>query len=131
MAKDPLVLAMASQVVLAAILYAALTLVRAPSVWGLGRREDGSNPWGAFETRISANLRNQFEWPVLFFAACLLLLLEPSLRHSLHAWLAWLFVLGRILHAGVQIFTTNVRLRGVVFTVNFLAVLAMWGFLFA
>jgi hypothetical protein len=131
MTKDPLVLAMASQVVWAAILYTALTLVRAPAVWGLGRREDGSNPWGAYEPRISANLRNQFEWPVLFFAACLLLLLDPSLRHPLHTWLAWVFVLGRILHTGVQVLTTNVRLRGVVFTVNFLAVLAMWGLLLA
>lgn len=126
---DPLVLAMASQVAWAAILYIALTLVRAPSVWGLGRREDGSNPWGDFEPRISANLRNQFEWPVLFFAACLLLLLDPSLRHSLHSELAWLFVSGRIAHTGVQVLTTNVRWRGVIFTVNFLAVLAMWGLL--
>jgi hypothetical protein len=131
MPTDPLVLAMTSQVIWTAVLYTALTLVRAPAVWGLGRRKDGSNPWGAYEPRISANLRNQFEWPVLFFAVCLLLLLEPSMKHSLHTWLAWLFVLGRVLHTGVQVLTTNVRLRGVVFTVNFLAVLAMWGLLLA
>jgi hypothetical protein len=40
--------------------------------------------------------------------------------------LAWIFVLGRILHSAVQIFITNVRLRGAVFTVNFLAVLGLW-----
>ena len=41
--------------------------------------------------------------------------------------LAWLFIAGRLLHSAVQILTTNVRLRGLVFTVNFLAVLGLWG----
>jgi hypothetical protein len=40
--------------------------------------------------------------------------------------LAWVFVAGRVLHSGVQVFTANVRLRGAVFTINFLAVLALW-----
>jgi hypothetical protein len=41
-------------------------------------------------------------------------------------YLAWVFVAGRFAHSGVQVFTTNVRLRGAVFTINFLAVLGMW-----
>jgi len=40
--------------------------------------------------------------------------------------LAWIFIAGRILHSAVQILTRNVRLRGVVFTINFLAVLGLW-----
>jgi hypothetical protein len=40
--------------------------------------------------------------------------------------LAWIFIAGRILHSAVQILTPNVRLRGIVFTVNFLAVLGLW-----
>ena len=40
--------------------------------------------------------------------------------------LAWIFVAGRVLHSAVQILTRNVRLRGVVFTINFLAVLGLW-----
>ena len=40
--------------------------------------------------------------------------------------LAWIFVAGRVLHSVVQILTRNVRLRGIVFTVNFLAVLGLW-----
>ena len=43
--------------------------------------------------------------------------------------LAWVFVGGRLLHSGVQVLTTNVRLRGLVFTVNFLAVLGLWSLL--
>jgi hypothetical protein len=40
--------------------------------------------------------------------------------------LAWVFVGGRLLHSYVQITTTNIRLRGLVFTVNFVAVLGLW-----
>jgi hypothetical protein len=115
---------MAAHVALAAFLYALLTIVRAPAIWGIGRLPDGSNPWAKFEPRISANLSNQFEWPLLFYAACLILIQTGVSRISI--LMAWVFVGGRVLHSLVQILTTNVRLRGVVFTINFVAVLGLW-----
>ncbi|WP_148717062.1 MAPEG family protein [Chitinolyticbacter meiyuanensis] len=118
----PLILPMAAHVALAATLYVLLTVARAPAIWGIGRRADGSNPWAKVEPRISANLSNQFEWPLLFYVACLL---QPNPGSAAFA-LAWIFVLGRLAHSAVQILTTNVRLRGAVFTVNFLAVLGLW-----
>jgi hypothetical protein len=120
----PLILAMAAHVALASFLYAWLTVARAPVVWGIGRRADGSNPWASLEPRISANLSNQFEWPLFFHVACLLLIqLQAGI---LAVALAWIFLVGRVLHSAVQILTNNVRLRGLVFTINFLAVLGMW-----
>jgi hypothetical protein len=122
--SEMLILPMAAHVTLAAFLYVLLTVARAPAVWGIGRRADGSNPWASVEPRISANLSNQFEWPLFFYAACLILLqLDPG---PVASALAWIFVGGRILHSGVQILTRNVRLRGIVFTVNFIAVLGLW-----
>lgn len=121
-----LIVPMAAHVALAALLYVLLTLARAPAVWGIGRRIDGGNPWAAVESRISANLSNQFEWPLFFHVACLILLqFQPNRAVVV---LAWTFVGGRILHSAVQIFTRNVRLRGIAFTINFLAVLGLWGF---
>ena len=38
---------------------------------------------------------------------------------------AWVFVLGRVIHTLVQTLTDNVPLRGQVFMINFLAVLAL------
>ncbi|RAP58271.1 MAPEG family protein [Oleiagrimonas sp. MCCC 1A03011] len=120
-----LILPMAAHVALTAFLYFLLTAVRAPAVWGVGRRGRDLPSWTAFEPRISANLSNQFEWPLFFHLACLLLM-------SLHAvdtwalWLAWIFVAGRLLHSGVQILIPNIRLRGLVFTVNFLAAVGLW-----
>jgi hypothetical protein len=125
-----LVLAMGAHVAWLTLLYATLTVARAPAIRGIGRRPDGSNPLASYEPRISADLRNQLEWPILFYVVCLLLLVDPTTNHPAHPWLAWLFILGRILHTCVQVFTANVRLRGVVFTVNFVAVLVMWGLLF-
>lgn len=122
-----LLLPMTAHVALAALLYVLLTVARAPAIWGIGRRADGSNPFAAMEPRIGANLSNQFEWPLFFHVACVLLMLLGT--STLAITLAWLFVGGRLLHSAVQILTTNVRLRGLVFTVNFLAVLGLWGVL--
>ena len=125
-----LIIPMAAHVALAAFLYALLTAARAPAIWGIGRRADGSNPWAAVEPRIGANLSNQFEWPLLFYVACLLLLQQGATSHAAIV-LAWIFVGGRLLHSAVQILTGNVRLRGLVFMVNFLAVLGLWAIVLA
>lgn len=120
-----LVVPMATHVALTTLLYVLLTIARAPKVWGLGRRADGSNPWASIEPRLSANLSNQFEWPVLFYAACLLII-QFQLESAAATLLAWIFITGRAVHSSVQILTTNVRLRGLVFTINFLAVIGLW-----
>jgi len=122
---SPLIAPMAAHVALAAFLYVPLTVARAPAVWGIGRRANGGNPWAGVEPRIGANLSNQFEWPLFFHVACLLLLQAQA--GPMAVALAWTFVVGRVLHSAVQILTGNVRLRGAVFTLNFLAVLGLWG----
>jgi hypothetical protein len=121
-----LVVPMAAHVALAGLLYVLLTVARAPDVWGVGRRPDGSNPWAAIEPRVAANLSNQFEWPLFFHAACLLLLMQGETGRAALV-LAWLFIAGRLLHSGVQVGTADIRLRGVVFMVNFVGVLGLWG----
>jgi hypothetical protein len=126
--SQALIAPMVAHVALAGVLYVLLTIARAPAVWGIGRRTDGSNPWAAVEPRISANLSNQFEWPLFFHVACLILLqFQPS---AVVVALAWSFVAGRVLHSAVQILTRSVRLRGIVFMVNFLAVVGLWVFVF-
>ena len=124
MALQSLIVPMAAHVALAAFLYALLAVARAPTIWGIGRRADGSNPWATIEPRISANLSNQFEWPLFFHIACVILLSEEP--DPVTIVLAWTFMAGRLMHSAVQILTRNIRLRGVVFMVNFLAVVALW-----
>ncbi len=121
---DSLLMPVFAHLILVAGLYAALTVVRAPEVWGVGKGLAGD--FKVYEPRISANLRNQFEWPLLFYVVVLILMREDGPMPATQVWLAWIFVVGRGLHSVVQIGTSNIRLRGMVFTVNFLAVLCMW-----
>ena len=117
-------------ILLCVLLYAFLTVVRAPAVWGIGASKDGSNPFQNIQPKVSANLSNQFEWPMLFYIVCVILIASENTISGTQIYLAWLFVFGRYLHSFVQIFTSNIRLRGIVFTINFVAVIAMWGVLF-
>ena len=74
--------------------------------------------------RITRNLANQFELPVIFYALVVLLIVLARVT-----WIdiaaAWVFVAGRIIHTLVQTLTDNVKLRGQVFMINFLAVAAL------
>lgn len=124
--NNSLFLPMLFHISLVAILYMLLTIMRAPKIWGIGTNPDGSNPFAKLEPRVSANLSNQFEWPVLFYAVCVILISRPEFYQPLYLWCAWLFVFGRLLHSAIQILSTNVRLRGIIFTINFIAVMCMW-----
>ena len=124
--SDALIAPMLFHIFWVAMLYVLLTVMRAPKIWGIGARADGSNPFATLEPRTSANLSNQFEWPVLFYAICTLLIARPELYQPIYLLFAWLFLFGRIIHSVVQIFTANIRLRGIIFTINFVAVMCMW-----
>ena len=125
-----LITPMFMHILLCALLYVFLTLARAPSVWGVGKNKDGSNPFADIQPKVSANLSNQFEWPLFFRVVCALLIALSEPISNSQVFLAWVFFIGRVLHSLVQIFTDNIRLRGLVFTINFVAVLVMWLLLF-
>ena len=55
---------------------------------------------------------------IFYVAVVLLIVLKRTLL--IDALAAWVFVAGRVLHTGVQTLTSNVRLRGAVFMINFL-----------
>lgn len=125
-----LILPLFTHVLLCTALYALLTIARAPVIWGVGQSKDGSSPFSNIQPKISANLSNQFEWPIFFYIASVLLIAMDEPIDSVQIYLAWIFVIGKVLHSIVQIFTDNIRLRGMVFTINFVAVLAMWALIF-
>lgn len=125
MHNSTLIYPMLAHLLWVVLLYVALTVVRAPAVWGIGRKFLGDTELDRLEQKVSANLGNQFEWPLLFYVICVLLLIDAPVA-IVQVWLAWLFFVGRVIHSGVQIFTENIRLRGLIFSINFVAVLLMW-----
>jgi len=119
----------AAHLVLIFALYGWLTLERKAAV---RRGEAQMSDYRLYEREplrarlIANNLANQFELPLLFYVLAAILYLSGAVAPT-QAFLAWAFVAGRIAHAFVHILSPDVGLRGNVFTVNFLALAAMWG----
>lgn len=89
-----------------------------------------------FRTGESANvpedvaLRNRayvnlLELPVLFYAACLTLIVSNHPDPAMLT-LAWIFVAARIVHTCIQLIYNNVLHRFLAFAVGYFALAAMW-----
>jgi hypothetical protein len=110
------------------LLYVWLTIARAQAV----RR--GEVVYGDFArheephhvARITYNLANQFELPVIFYTLVVLLIALNKVT-MIDIAAAWVFVAGRVAHTLVQTLTDNVLLRGQVFLINFAAVTVLVG----
>jgi hypothetical protein len=74
---------------------------------------------------VARNLINQFELPVLFYAACLVLFVLGA-AGQVAVMVAWLFSLSRLAHAYVHVTTNRLRYRRPLFIAGFVAVLALW-----
>ena len=71
------------------------------------------------------NLSNQFELPVLFFAACISLFVTGAA--GLAALVAaWAFVLARVAHAYIHLTSNRVRIRRSLFIVSLGINLVQW-----
>ena len=85
-------------------------------------REPG---WSKHTLQVAYSFSNQFELPVLFYV---LTILEWVTRHAgvLFVWLAWIFVIFRLLQAYVHVTNNNVRLRGAFYSVAAVVLMIMW-----
>lgn len=75
--------------------------------------------------KTSRHFSNLFEVPVLFYTAGLLYLVL-GLSDSLTIYLAWAYVVVRVVHTCIHLGYNNVLHRLIVFSVSNLCVLAMW-----
>jgi len=110
------------------LLYVWLTVARQQAV-RRGEVEYGSFARGEephHVARITRNLANQFELPVVFYALVVLLVATNKVT-TIDIVAAWLFVAGRVTHTLVQTLTDNVPLRGQVFLINFAGVAVLAG----
>lgn len=74
---------------------------------------------------VRNNLVNQFELPVLFYAACLSLFVTGGVTVVTLA-LAWFFALSRVAHAWVHVTSNRIRYRRPIFTLGYLSLAGMW-----
>ncbi|MCI9866393.1 MAPEG family protein [Rhizobium skierniewicense] len=77
---------------------------------------------------VNKNLANQFELPMLFHAACLLLYITDA-DNIATIILAWIFIAARYVHSYVHVTSNRLRYRAPAFAISFLALILMWGWL--
>lgn len=85
----------------------------------------GAGDWNEQATKAANNYRNQFEIPVLFYAACAFALATRMVDVWLFG-LACLFVLSRYVHSAIHIGPNRIIWRGPAFLVGTSAVCVMW-----
>ena len=81
--------------------------------------------WPTRTMQIGNCLKNQFEFPVLFYAV-VALALPLRLADFLFVLLSWIFVVTRYVHAGIFVTSNDVKTRSLAFFAGVLALLAMW-----
>lgn len=86
-------------------------------------REGGGEPLSS--ALVNKNIANQFELPVLFHSACIVLYLLNA-DNVLMLTLAWFFVATRYAHSFVHVTSNQLRYRAPLFAVGFIAVVIMW-----
>ena len=85
----------------------------------------GQMAWTPKTQQISNAFRNQFELPMLFYVLTILVIIT---RHAdvLFLVMAWIFVLLRIAHVYVFVTHNRVMMRGTVYGIAALVLIAMW-----
>jgi hypothetical protein len=81
--------------------------------------------WSKGALQFSYSFSNQFELPVLFYVLTILEYVT-HLAGILFVVLAWIFVIFRILHAGVHVTSNNIKLRGPLYGVAAIVLIVMW-----
>ena len=81
--------------------------------------------WPTRTTQLGNCLKNQFEFPLLFYV---LVALALPLRQTdlLFVLLSWVFVVTRYAHAGIFVTSNSVKHRSLAFFAGVLVLLVMW-----
>ena len=85
----------------------------------------GQPNWPVRATQVGNCFKNQFELPVLFY---ILIALALPLRHAdyLIVVLSWVFVVTRLVHAGVFVSSNDLNRRSLAWFAGVVVLLIMW-----
>jgi hypothetical protein len=117
-----------AQILLTLIVFTVLGMRKAKAVKAgeVNRKQAALNnrEWPDYVVKVSNNIANQFEFPVLFYVLCLVLYNINAVGIAAIV-LAWLFTLSRFAHAYVHIGANYVPMRLRLFLVGCLVLIAM------
>jgi hypothetical protein len=85
----------------------------------------GQPNWPVRATQIGNCFKNQFEIPVLFY---ILIAIALPLRHAdfVIVLLSWVFVVTRLVHAGIFVTSNDLNRRSLAWFASVLVLFAMW-----
>lgn len=117
-----------AQVFLTLVMYILLGVKKAGVVrTGTVNRQQAAldnRVWPEEVLKVSNNIANQFEVPVLFYALCLVLY-SVNAAGTMAVALAWLFVVSRYAHAYVHVTSNYVPIRLTLFMFGCVVLLVM------
>lgn len=85
----------------------------------------GQPAWPQRPTQVGNAYRNQFELPVLFYVLVVLAIIARK-ADLLFVVMSWIFVILRIVHAGIHTTSNDVRQRFFAFAIAAIVLLLMW-----
>jgi hypothetical protein len=85
----------------------------------------GQKAWPQRTQQIANCFQNQFELPVLFYILVILAIIARK-DDLLFVIMSWLFVASRLGHAFIHTGSNVVRVRGLVYGLGLLILIAMW-----
>lgn len=117
-----------AQIILTFIVYSFLPIVKKRALENnevdLVRRPLHDDAWPDSVLKITNNVRNQFESPVLFYALCFMLWALSSVN-AVALSAAWLYVVLRVAHAIVHTGSNVVPIRKKVFMASTLVLMLL------
>jgi hypothetical protein len=85
----------------------------------------GESNWPADVTQVGNCFNNQFQLPLLFYVLTALALVLRK-ADLLFVIMAWIFVVTRIVHAGIHVTSNNVNQRFAAYTAGMVVLMLMW-----
>ena len=83
-----------------------------------------NDAWPEYVMKITNNVRNQFQVPLLFYVLCFVFYSINAVTTTV-LYLAWAFVITRIIHAYIHMSSNYVPARFRVFTLGFVILVVM------
>ena len=83
-----------------------------------------NSAWPEDVVKVSNNIANQFQTPILFYTLCILFYVTNTVS-TLVIVLAWVYVLSRLVHAYVHITSNYVPVRFIIFIMSVLTLITM------
>ena len=123
--SHPLILPMLIQMCMSIAILFWLAYSRVSRISKQGLAEIRKTGFPAHVNNASDNFKNQFEVPVIFYALSLLIMVAGTAT-TIIVLAAWVFVIGRIIHALIQL-TKNIIFpwRFLVFLITVVALIVM------